>query len=589
MLRSSQSCPDEGWIAGSSSAEAPVPGCRYHCSRFTFQAHFMNTLYYGDNRDILPRYIKDESVDLIYLDPPFNSNQSYNVLFAEQSGERSAAQIKAFEDTWHWDTETERWFEQVVSRNDKIADLLVSLRRFLGSNDMMAYLTNMAPCLIELRRVLKPTGSIYLHCDPTASHYLKLLMDAVFGATNYRNEIIWKRAQPKSHTRIRMSRAHDVILFYAKSEKSPYKCPYKDHDPEYLEKFYKYVEPKTGRRYRLGDVTNPNKDRPNLKYEFPPKSGVIRVWRWTKDRMKQAWKDGKLVYAKPGVVVQEKRYLDEMEGTPITDSWDDIEHLHGINRGSDFKGEGLGYPTQKPEALLERIINASSNKGDVVLDPFCGCGTAVAVAQKLDRKWIGIDITHLAIRLIKNRLFDAFGLEQKENYAVVGEPVDIEGAKALANQDKMQFQQWALGLVNARPEEVKRGMDRGIDGRRTFFEGKERRPEQIIISVKGGGTSSKDVRDLNGTIKREKAAIGLFLTLKTPTREMNKEAAAAGFYTSDYSGTEHPKLQILTIEDLLQGVRPDLPPLARAGWSDTTFKKAPRSRKKKIANEKLDL
>ena len=523
----------------------------------------MNTLYYGDNRDILPRYVKDESVDLIYLDPPFNSNQSYNVLFAEQTGERSAAQIKAFEDTWHWDTETERWFMQVASRNDKVADLLIAFERFLGRNDMLAYLSNMAPCLIELRRVLKSTGAIYLHCDPTASHYLKLLMDAVFGAVNYRNEIVWKRTAFAGSSKARekqFPKNHDTLLFYSKSEDylyQPILLPYSDD-------YY--------RRFR-----NPDDD-----HRGPYQSVLLKTY--SQDTFEKLKAENRLIPSDgPRNKWRYKQFITDLKGRQVEDLWTDINNINPV------AAERLGYPTQKPEALLERIIQASSNEGDVVLDPFCGCGTAIAAAQKLNRQWIGIDITHLAITLIKKRLRDAFGDEIRDSYEVVGEPVDLEGAKALAEQDKWQFQWWALGQVDARPEEQKKGMDRGIDGRRTFFEGKERRPEQIIISVKGGGISSKDVRDLNGTIIREKAAIGLFITLKKPTREMIKEAAAAGFYTSDYSGTEHPRLQILTIEELLEGIRPDLPPLASAGWSDTTFKKAPKSRKKKADNEKLDL
>lgn len=588
-----------------------------------------NTLYYGDNLDVLRRYIKDESVDLIYLDPPFKSSRDYNILFQEQNGTRAAAQIKAFEDTWHWDDAASRAYEETIRAGGRVADVMTAFHTFLGGNDMMAYLSMMAPRLVELRRVLKATGSIYLHCDPTASHYLKLLMDAVFGAANFRNEIVWRRAQPKSHTTVRMSRAHDVLLFYVKSEQAPYNQQYTEHDPEYVEKFYKFVEKGTGRRYRLGDLTNPNRDRPNLTYEFPPKSGTVRVWRWTKDRMMKAWKEGRVILPEKGKVVVEKRYLDGMEGTPVTDFWDDIEHLHGIHRGPDVKGEGLGYPTQKPEALLERIIKASSNEGDVVLDPFCGCGTAVAVAQKLNRRWIGIDITHLAITLIKKRLFDTFGIASgkgfqpldagdvghnkglkplveplveplvkplvKPGYCVIGEPVDISGARALAEEDKFQFQWWALGLVDARPVEQKKGADRGIDGRRYFIDGQDRHIESVIFSVKGGHVTVKDVRDLRGVIEREKAAIGVLISLEEPTRDMKREAASGGFYHSDYKGTEHPRIQIVTIEQLLEGVGArrampvlDLPVLAREPAADATFKKAPKAKRKAARTESLD-
>jgi DNA modification methylase len=560
----------------------------------------MNTLYYGDNLDVLRRYVKDESVDLIYLDPPFKSNQDYNVLFREQSGDRAAAQLLAFEDTWHWDTTAVAAYEEIVARADNVADYMRATYTYLRGNDMMAYLAMMAPRLIEMRRVLKSTGSIYLHCDPTASHFLKLLMDSVFGMENFRNEIVWRRAQPKSHNRLRMSRAHDVIFFYAKSAEAEYIQQYTEHDPEYIKKFYKYVEKKTGRVYRLDNLANPNKNRPNLTYEFPPKSGVIRVWRWTRERMMREWKAKRVVLHGNAKVVAYKRYLDEMPGTPITDFWDDIEHLHGSTH------ESLGYPTQKPEALLERIILSSSKPGDIVLDPFCGCGTAVAVSQKLKRQWVGIDITHLAITLIKQRLKDSFGIRQTvqtkakpvakrasrkkeaQHYLVLGEPVDINGARELAEHDKFQFQWWALGLVGARPMDQKKGADRGIDGRRYFIEGKEKRTEQILFSVKGGATGAKDVRDLRGTLEREEAAIGIFITLNDATPAMRKEAADAKFYQSEWSNTKHPRLQIFTIEDLLNGEEPDLPPLAHKGYGDLTFKKAPKVKPDHSENGELE-
>lgn len=543
----------------------------------------MNTLYYGDNRDILPRYVKDESVDLIYLDPPFKSNQDYNVLFAEQSGEKSAAQIMAFEDTWHWDMRAQEWFEKIVSRSDKVSDLLVAFHKFLGENDMMAYLANMAPCLVELRRVLKPTGSIYLHCDPTASHYLKLLMDAVFGVQFFVNEIAWKRygahndvGQGSKH----FGRVNDTILFYGKSEARMWNQQFAPLSEEYVSSTYRNVEPETGKRYTTTPLTGPGgAEKGNPVFEW---NGHTRAWRYNRAKMQLLHDAGKLHYSKTGYPRQ-KLYLEDSKGVPVQSNWTDISSLSGAH------SERMGYPTQKPEALLERIIKASSNEGDVVLDPFCGCGTAVAVAHKLNRQWLGIDITHLAITLIKKRLRDSFGDEIEKQYQVFGEPVDLEGANTLAEQDKYQFQWWALGLVGARPEEQKKGADRGIDGRRTFFEGRDRHPEQILISVKGGKTSSPHVRDLVGTMKREKAALGLLITLNEPTRDMIKEAASAGFYTSEFSGTKHPKVQILTIERLLEGHRPDLPPIATAGWSDPTFKKAPKVKKKHAGNSELEL
>jgi len=452
----------------------------------------------------------------------------------------------------------------------KLADLLLALRSFLGANDMMAYLTMMAVRLVELHRVLKPTGSLYLHCDPTASHYVKLLLDSIFSPKNFRNEIIWKRSQPKGHAKKRFSRAHDVIFFYAKSEDSLFKPHYVKHDSAYLKKFYRFVEPETGRRYRLDNLSNPAKVRPNLTYEFPPGSGTVRVWRWTKERMQQAWDEGRIVVPSKGEVPAYKRYLDEMPGSTPTDVWDDIEHLHGSHK------EFLGYPTQKPETLLERIIRAGSQEGDLVLDPFCGCGTALNVAERLKRRWTGIDITHLAIKLIKKRLADSFPHDPPV-YEVIGEPVDVKSAEALAIQDRHKFEWWALDMVDARPaQDKKKGADRSIDGV-IFFQEKTGGPyHKIIVQVKSGKVSVSQIMELKGAVEREKAVIGVFVTLKTPTRPMREEAVAAGFCRSEEFPEERfPRLQILTIADLFGGKKIQYP-----HWAiQATFKKAPKQRK----------
>jgi site-specific DNA-methyltransferase (adenine-specific) len=516
----------------------------------------MNALYYGDNLFVLRRYIPDESVDLIYLDPPFNSNRSYNVLFKDESDRDSVAQITAFEDTWHWDRVAQATYEELVTNapSARISTAVASLRQVLGANQMMAYLVMMAARLIELHRVLKPTGSLYLHCDTTASAYLQLLLSAIFGAQNFRNQIIWKRSQPKSHVTKRMSRSYDIIFYYAKSDATPFYMPYTEHDPEYLRRFYKYVEPETGRRYRLGSLTNPNKKRPNLTYEFPPGSGIVRVWRWTKERMMQAWQEGRVVIPEGSNVPRQKIYLDEQEGTPITDLWTDIEHLHGQNK------ENLGYPTQKPIALLERIIKASSQPGDVVLDPFCGCGTAIAAAQKLGRQWIGIDITHLAISLIKNRLSEMF--PELGDIKTIGEPVDLAGARALAQADRYQFQWWALSLVKARPVQSthKRGADQGVDGVINFFDDNSGKPKRILVQVKSGKVSVTTVRELRGALEREGAQMALLITLEQPTAAMRREAAAAGMYQHAFADERYPRLQILTIKELVEeGARPQIP------------------------------
>ncbi len=521
-----------------------------------------NQLYYGDNLRVLREEIRDESVDLVYLDPPFNSAANYNVLFRESSGEQSAAQIMAFEDTWHWTQESEAAYEALVTdAPERLARLVEAMRQMLGTSDMMAYLVMMAPRLVELHRVLKPTGSIYLHCDPTASHYLKVVLDSIFGTTNFRNEIIWKRADPKGHAFSRFPSTHDVILYYAKNEHPIWNSQYAEYDPEYLESHYSNVE--NGRYYTLSDCTNPNKDRPNLTYEW---NGITKVWRWTKEKMQRLHDEGRLVYTKSGMP-RYKRYLDEMRGTPVTTIWDDIPFINSQAK------ERLGYPTQKPEALLERIINASSNEGDVVLDPFCGCGTTINVAERLKRRWVGIDITHLAVALIQNRLRETFGTELSD-YEVHGTPTDAASAEALALQDRYQFQWWALSLIDARPaQDKKKGKDSGIDGLIRYLEREGEPARNIVVQVKSGKVSSRDVRDLVGTLDREKAVIGILITLQPPTRDMLKEAVSAGFYKSQWGN--FPRLQILTVEDLLAGRAAALYPRLNAA----TFKRAARQRR----------
>jgi DNA modification methylase len=537
-----------------------------------------NKLYYGDNLEVLQRYVKDESVDLVYLDPPFNSRQDYNVLFAEKDGSQSSSQIHAFEDTWEWNLDAQRSYELIVEQGGRVADALRAFKTFLFNSDMMAYLAMMAPRLVELRRVLKQTGSIYLHCDPTASHYLKILMDAVFGPQFFRNEIIWKRSSAHSDAKQgaqHFGRITDTLLFYSKGEQTIWNPQYTPYDKKYVERDYRRID-ENGRRYRIGDLSGPGgAAKGNPKYEV---MGVTRYWRYSKEKMAKLIAEGRVIQTRPGAVPQYKRYLDEMPGVSVQNLWDDLPNIN--NRSNEM----LGYGTQKPEALLERIIKASSNEGDLVLDPFCGCGTTVQVAQRLNRRWIGIDITHLAIGLIKKRLSDAFGPEIKTTYDVVGEPTDYAGAAQLAEEDKYQFQWWALGQVGARPTDQKKGADRGIDGRLYFHDDDSGKSKQIIFSVKAGNVTVSQIRDLVGVLTREKAEIGVFVTFDEPTKPMNKEAAEAGFYKSS-DGSTYARLQILTIQQILDGKQPDYPAHRR----DATFKKAPRSRPAPAENLTLPL
>jgi DNA modification methylase len=531
-----------------------------------------NTLFYGDNLEILRNYIEDESVDLIYLDPPFNSNANYNVLFKAPGGEQSQAQIEAFEDTWHWNDKAEAAFDQVMtSGNTDVFEMLRAMRGFLKENDMMAYLTMMAVRLIELHRVLKPTGSLYLHCDPTASHYLKILLDGVFGPKNYRNEISWKRTDSHNDAKQgakHFGRVHDILLFYAKGEPRIFNALYKALPESTVESWYRNVEPETGRRFNKADVTGPGgAGKGNPYYEW---NGLTRYWRYNRERMQKLHDDGLLVYSKSGMTYQ-KRYLDESKGVPVSSIWDDISMLRGLTANLS-RQERLGYPTQKPLALLERILAVSSNEGDLVLDPFCGCGTTVHAAQKLGRRWIGIDITHLAIGLVKRRLIEAFPTAQ---FAIEGVPKDVGGARELAKADKYQFQFWALSMVEAQPYKGgKKGADGGVDGY-IYFKPDGRTVEKAVVSVKGGGNVGVGmIRDLIATIEREKAKVGILVSLEDPTTTMRKEAAAAGLYKPEGDqqfSRDFPRIQILTIDDLFEGKKPHLP------WIDSSvFKKTKR-------------
>jgi len=535
-----------------------------------------NLLYYGDNLDILRRYIPDESVDLVYLDPPFNSNRAYNVIFKDESGNNTDAQLVAFEDTWHWGPTAEEIYAYLTNTArhrgrvpGSISTIVAALRSGIGVNQMTAYLVEMAVRLVELHRVLKPSGSLYLHCDTTASHYLKLVLDALFGPQRFQNEVIWKRSDAHNDATQgakRYGRIHDVLLFYTKSEAHTFNTAWMPLSKETADQWYRHVD-KDGRRYNLADASAA-KPGGDTSYEFhganPPKG---RYWAYSKANMEKFFEEGKLEFTKSGKVYM-KRYLDESKGTPLQDLWLDIDMLRGISLAK----ERLGYPTQKPLALLERIVQVSSNPEDVVLDPFCGCGTALVASQKLGRRWIGVDITYLAIAVMRARLKDAFGLTDVK---VVGQPTEVEGARQMAQtpEGRYQFQWWALSLVDATPlgGVEKKGADRGVDGLLTFT-GHDGTLETVLVSVKSGGVHSTMVRDLRGTVDREKAAIGLLITLEEPTKEMQLEADTAGLYRSEVWKRDYSKIQILTIKELLEErKKPALPP-----YVTPTFQRAQR-------------
>lgn len=552
----------------------------------------LNSLYYGDNLAVLRDYIPNDSVDLIYLDPPFNSNASYNVLFKAPEGHKSQAQIEAFDDTWHWTESAEQAFDDVMqSGKSDVSEMLRAMQVFLGRNDMMAYLTMMAVRLLELHRVLKPTGSLYLHCDPTASHYLKILLDAVFGKNQYLSEVIWKRTSSHSSSK-RWGPVHDTIFVYSKSGSFIWNRVSQDYDQAYVDKFYRFNDLKG--RYRLGDLTGAGTRKgdsgkpwrgvdPTIvgRHWAVPVSALKRLGlngeletMTTQDKLEFLDNQGFINWPPKGSVPQFKRYCDGERGVAIQDIITDIGPI------STQAKERLGYPTQKPVALLERILAASSNEGAVVLDPFCGCGTTLHAAAKMKRHWIGIDITHLAIGLIRKRLQEAFPTLP---FAVVGVPKDREGAVALALHDKYEFQKWALSMIpGAQPYKGgKKGGDGGVDGF-LYFKPDGKKTEKAIISVKGGQSLTPAmVKDLIVTVDQEGAKMGVFLTLEAPTKGMVTQAVSAGFYRTEYG--QFPKIQILTIEQLFAPGNP-----VKMPWVDTSAEKKARREKTETQSD-LDL
>ncbi len=579
-------------------------------------------LFYGDNLDVLSRHVDDESIDLVYLDPPFNSNADYNILFGHVDGSRAAAQIKAFGDTWRWDEAAAADFQKAVEYGGTVADALRAFQTLLGGSNMLAYLSMMAPRLIELRRVLKSTGSLFLHCDPTASHYLKLLLDSIFSPENFRNEIIWRRTGAHGPRRS-FGPIHDTLLFYSKSNDYYFKVLRRLYMVGHVAKRYRRepdgrLRSTTGGNILTGaGTTNGESGQPwrgfnpsskgrhwavpgDLAEQMPPKFQELGV-----QKKLDALYDAGLIEIKEGADWPHPvRYLRPGDGQPLSDLWASQPYTGAWGKGvrgtvyesdqdidADVQWLGrtdperLGYPTQKPEGLLQRVIESSCPPDGSVLDPFCGCGTAVAVAERLERRWVGIDITFLATNLIKSRLVHAFG--EDVDFKVIGEPTTVEDAAQLAKNDHEQFEAWALGLVGARTTTKKKGADGGIDGRLPFFEKLGGKARQVLISVKGGRTGVGAVRDLRGVIDREQAELGVLISMREPTRPMREEAASAGHY---HSGSEavgvwlpHPRIQLLTVEELLAGKRIDMPRL----MGSLAFRRAPKVERRRPTTEPL--
>ncbi len=521
-------------------------------------------LYAADCLDVLsdPDKLPSASVDLIYLDPPFNSNSNYNLPF--KSRDRSLKPVEAFEDTWTWqpgDDERLRDLEKNPRTRPlaAIVQFAAGMESGRGKTSLAAYLLNMAQRLYAMKRVLKQTGSIYLHCDPTASHYLKLLMDGIFGEENFKNEIIWKKRKGMHNAGRKFGSVVDSVLFYGKSLQSIFNKQYGTHDPAYIKKFFRYRD-EEGRLFQLADLSNPS-DRPNLKYTYKGYPHPAKGWAVSLKRMKQMDQEGRLFFPdNPNGRIRRKSYLDEKKGQPITSIWDDVIHI------SPHAKERLGYPTQKPLGLMERIIKASSKPGDIVLDPFCGCGTTLHAAETLGRKWIGIDISKFSTGLIRRRLVDNFRYLNRDDIAIHGTPENVAEARELARQDKFEFEKWVCGALDANglyknPGEP--GADGGVDGVvelpviRQVGNKFESQTEYVIIQVKGGKVVPDSVKALGETVRRLGAVAGIMVCFRDQMTTVENQRGKA-LWSDAYK--QYPVIQGFSIEAMLDDQRPNLPP-----------------------------
>jgi site-specific DNA-methyltransferase (adenine-specific) len=509
----------------------------------------VNKLYYGDNLEVLRKYIKDESIDLCYIDPPFNSKRNYNQIY-NNLGKEDQAQAQAFVDTWTWDNHANEALEEIQSNyqgkfTSQTIDLIDGLTKVLGKGSLLAYLVSMTLRIVEIHRVLKSTGSFYLHCDPTASHYLKIVLDTVFCSQggDYIAEITWERTSAHSDSKT-FANTTDVIFLYSKRILM-FNQQFKPYSEEYLKKYYKHQD---GRgRFLDRDLTAGGLSGGGYNYDW---KGIKKLWRCPIETMQKYEEQNKLYYTRNGTP-RLKQYLEEMPGVPLTNLWNDIPPINSQ------ASERLGYPTQKLEALLERIIKASSNKGDIILDAYCGCGTTIAVAERLERNWIGIDITYQSISLMLKRLEDSFGKNVLDKIELNGIPKDIESAKALAtkpdDRTRKEFEKWAVLTYSNNRAVIndKKGADKGIDAI-AYFQGDKDNREKIIFQVKSGNVKSGDIRDLQGTMTLQGAALGIFITLKPPSKDMIQTAKSAGIYRGRYMSQSVDKIEIVTVQEILE-------------------------------------
>ena len=523
-----------------------------------------NKLYYGDNLTIMQN-MKDESVDLIYLDPPFNSNKNYNIMYKTMTGQPVPEQVEAFCDTWSMDAEKEEIIKNmptILGKSGVDSEFINFLNHWINAlrstqPELLAYLVYMTIRLAEMRRILKPTGSIYLHCDPTASHYIKVIMDGIFGDKNFRNEIVWKRTSAHNDAK-KYGAIHDIILFYTKGNRCYWNDIYTNYTEKYIETYFKYDDG-DGKKYWTENLTGAKTSNGDSGKEWrgynPTEHG--RSWSVPRklcakleinglsilERLEALYQQGYIKFTKNGTP-QYKRYLEDSLGLKLQDIWQDIKSLGGLGRD---KKQSLGYPTQKPITLLDRIIKASCPEEGVVFDPFCGCGTTIASAHLNNRKWIGCDIAVLSIRLIQEVLKERYSLLDTRDYITGGIPTSVEGATMLFKKDPFQFQHWAVEYVGGFCNNKKTG-DKGIDGR-IYIDIGNKTLHNMVISVKGGKAQPTDIRDLRGTLEREDSQLAGLICLQEPTKAMLQEAESAGFY--EHNGTKYKKLQILTVEKMI--------------------------------------
>lgn len=529
----------------------------------------MNKLYFGDNLDWLAK-LDANSVDLVYLDPPFNSKAQYNVLYETPDNQRGTAQAKVFRDSWTWEDEAENCFNEILSHGGKIAAIINAMTTALERKDTMAYLVMMAARLIEIRRVMKGDASLYLHCDPAASHYLKIILDGLFGPDKFRNEIIWKRTGSHNSAQ-RFGPVHDVILYYVKGDDATWNEIRQDYDESYKKKFGK-IDKATGDHFQDVALTGPGvRQGPSgMPWRGINPTAIGRHWQpasYLYEKYKKitgkdlaalsflkrldALDDVGLIYFSSSGQPRYKQFLSDAPGLPLQDIWTDVDAINSQAK------ERIGFPTQKPVALLKRIIKASSKPGDIVLDPFCGCGTTVHAAAELNREWIGIDVSYYGTRLVQRRISDNFG----SNYPieVKGIPADLMSGEALADRDHYGFQQWIVGELGCQLwNDGKKGADGGIDGEMWFYGGPGG-AGRLLVQVKGGRkVGVPSLREFKSVIDSQKVQLGLFFSRADTTSEMRTLASSMGYFK--IGSTKYPRLQLFTLAQWFAGQRPHLPP-----------------------------